>query len=280
MFMLRSILRRRRHSPLLALVVLATVGAAACGSSVSRTDPAPTYPTSSDIALVRIGRDGNLPQLVIGGDGWVYFPSAESPTGGVSTSDSASGFVGSGRVSSRPAAIPAPPEPTPVERRRLTPAGIAIVMDLADELGLLATPGPYEDPGITDMSTTDVTLVDGAGTYVHDASALGFDDETGNRKDLLDFVTAVGDLRSLVGSDNLGPAEAYVPELFAVSIGGAAYSADGPADWPAGVALEEGCIRLPVAEFPTGVAGIYVADVDGTATRITVVPDLPGDDCG
>lgn len=153
-------------------------------------------------------------------------------------------------------------------------------MGLADELGLLATPGPYEDPGVTDMSTTDVTLVDRAGAYVHDAYALGFDDETGNRKDLLDFVTAVGDLQSLVGAENLGPAEAFVPEVFAVSIDGAAYSADGPADWPAGVPVEAGCIRLPVAEFPAGVAGIYVADVDGTATQITVVPDLPGDDCG
>jgi hypothetical protein len=285
----------------IALVAVATMAVAGCGRDAGRSDrstpttsapgtstpgtsapdtsstlPASSYPTDPDVALVTIGRDGNMPTLVIGGDGWVYYPTAESPALGI-TARSAAG-VASERDIARPAAIPPPPAPTPVERRHLTPEGIAIVMGLADQLGLLAPPATYDDPGVTDMSTTEVTLVDRDGTYVHSAYALGFADEGGNRKDLLDFVNAAGDLDTLVGDDNFGAAQAYVPDTFSVSPAPFPAS-EGVVAWPAGVPVEQGCVQLPIDRFPAGVAGIYAADVAGTSTHIAVVPDLPGDAC-
>jgi len=153
------------------------------------------------------------------------------------------------------------------------------VLDLADELGLLAVPGGYEDPGITDVGSTFVTLTDNAGTYEHDAYALGIPEETGNRKNLLDFVDALLDLEGLVGEANLGPAEPYVPALFHVTIVGSFYTEDSENAWPADVPVEEGCVELVVDRFADGVAGVYIAEIEGVETRVSVVPDLPGDSC-
>jgi hypothetical protein len=271
----------RRLLSSLTLVTATTLGLVACASdsdvstkasgstpvSTSTTVPKPSYPTDPDVALITIGRPGELSRVLIGGDGWVYFPADldRSPVLGI--------------IQIAPAAIPPPPAPTGITRRKLTDAGLDAVMAFAAAQGLAATPPEYEDPGVTDMGTTEVTITDSNGTYVHDAYALGFEDETGARKRLLDFVDAAADIETLVGKDEIGPIESYVPTMFVVTVGGSYVDDSAAVDWPSGVPVEAGCIALPVDQFPDGVAGVYFADVDGASTRVLLVPDLPGDDC-
>ena len=271
----------------IALWIACVVGLAACSSGTDSSDPSAaatstptsagttspnsTYPTDGGTALVRIGRPGELPWLIIGGDGWVYSPNgALAGTVHAFSSTAAAGA---------PAAVPPPPAPMPVTRRRLTASGLETVMALAEHLGLLASPPDYPSPGTTDLDSTEVSVTDSNGTYVHDAYALGLTAEAGARKQLLDFVHALSDIEALVGADQIGPAEAYVPTRFVVTTGGSYASSGQPADWPAHLAIDEGCVQLPVDRFPTGVAGLYTATVDGHQIRIAVVPDLPGDFC-
>jgi len=269
-----------RHRPLLAagsvaLLAVSFVGCSSDDSAVSTrrsTSTAIDYPSDPEVALLWLGDSYTAPALVIGGDGWVYAPSGE-PTGAPPTTPG--GFVQT--ADRAPAAVPAPPAPTPFERRRLTKEGIQIVLALAKDKGLLQKQ-EYEVPGITDSPTTTLTVTDSTGTYEHSAYALGYDDEKGNRKDLLDFVSQVNDLADLVGDDNIGPAESYVPARYSVSVNGQFYAGE-PVDWPDGVPVTEGCVELPIDRFAPGVAGLYVAVVNGENSKVAVVPDLPGDAC-
>lgn len=258
-------------------------GGVTSGTSVTVAPITIEYSPAGDDAIVRIGAPEWLPSLVIGGDGWAYQPLADAASDWTSTESRRPSVRPSGRAalpgaSARPAAAPAPPEPTPMARRLLTPAGVQIVLALADELGLLAVPGEYEDPGVTDVGSTYLQLAIADGTFDHSAYALGYVDETGNRRNLEQFVDAVGDLEALVGADNIGPAEPYVPETFAVSVFNG-YSFDDEITWPDGVPIEQGCVALPIDRFPSGVAGLYTVGIDGAPTRISVIPDLPGDGC-
>jgi hypothetical protein len=258
-----------------ALVSVAFVGCSSDDSAVTArrsNSTAIAYPTDPEVALLWLGDGYTAPELVIGGDGWVYAPSGQ-PVDAPPTTPA--GFVQT--AGHAPAAIPAPPAPTPFERRRLTEEGIQIVLAQAKDKGLLQEQ-QYEVPGITDSPTTTLTVTDSTGTYEHSAYALGYDHETGNRKDLFDFVQDVNDLVGLVGDDNIGPAESYVPATYSVSINGSFYAGD-PIDWPDGVPVTDGCIDLPIDRFAPGVAGLYIAEVNGENTRVAVVPDLPGDGC-
>ena len=263
------------------LAVLASVlaiSAASCGSDDGTTsEPVDTiaHPTDPEAAIVRVGAPGWLPSVVIGGDGWLYRPAGHSS--GEARRLAARPLARTGGA--HPAAAPAPPEPTPVERRQLTPEGIQTILAFADGLGLLATPGEYEDPGVTDMGSTYVTISVDGGTYEHVAYALGFEDETGNRRDLETFVEALADIDTLVDPDDIGPAEPYEPDIHAVSIGGTFDTGGLDVTWPSDLSVEEGCVALPADRFADGVAGSYIAIVDGVETRVAVVPDLPGDDC-
>ena len=232
------------------------------------------FPDDPDIAIVRIGFDHSYPTLVIGGDGWAYF-SAEHESDRSSLKPG--GFRSS--ITGRPDMAPAPPEPLPMERRRLTPDGLQIVLDLADDLGLLAPPDTYEDPQITDVGSTFVRLIDDDGTFEHTAHALGYDEEFGDRKRLLDFVEAMEDLERLVGPDNIGPVEPYVPTIYRVANLGSFATEGFPVSWPPDVSVAEGCVQLPVERFPDGPAGFFVAMVDGDPTRVMAIPALPGVIC-
>ncbi|MEO6123764.1 MAG: hypothetical protein ABIR32_08630 [Ilumatobacteraceae bacterium] len=268
-------------STLLVASLLASCGSSDGVTSGTSTKTPPVtigYSANADDAIVRIGAPGWLPSLVIGGDGWAYQPSGDAAdwTSPESMRPPVRPLSLGGSL--RPAVAPAPPQPTPVQRRLLTPSGMQIVLALADELDLLAVPDVYQDPGVTDSGSTFVRLSVAAGTFEHVAYALGFDDEVGNRRNLERFVDAVGDLETLVGADNIGPAEAYVPAVFAVSMYNG-YSFDDEITWPDRVPVEQGCVALPVDRFPFGVAGLYTAEVDGSPARVSVLPDLPGDDC-
>ena len=260
---------------LIALLSAAFVGCSSDDSAVSTrrsTSTAIAHPTDPEVALLWLGDSYTAPALVIGGDGWVYEPSGE-PVDAPPTTPA--GFVRT--AGPAPAAIPAPPAPTPFVRRRLTEEGIQVVLALAKDKGLLQKQ-EYEVPGITDSPTTTLTVTDSTGKYEHSAYALGYDSETGNRKDLSDFVSAINDLAGLVGDDNIGPSDPYIPARYSVTIDGAFYAGE-PVDWPEGVPVTEGCVELPIERFAPGVAGLYIAEVNGENTRVAVVPDIPGDSC-
>jgi hypothetical protein len=269
----------RRVVPTILLATSTAVTLAACGDD---SEPAAaSYPTDPDIAVVRVGYPTNFPAIVIGGDGWAY-TLTDTAADDLDEDGGADGDVeGFARPAGRSAAsiAPAPPEPLPIERRRLTPEGMEIVLAHADELGLLAVPDEYADPQVTDVGSTFVSFTVEAGTFEHEAYALGYVDEKGNRKNLSDFVDEVIDLESLVGADNIGPAEPYAPSLYQVTTQGSFDTEGYDVTWPSDVPVEDGCIELPVDRFPDGPAGTFIAEVNGERVRVFAVPDLPGDDC-
>jgi hypothetical protein len=270
-----------RFVPTIVLATSLAVTFAACGDD---SEPAAaSYPTDPDIAVVRVGYPTDFPDVVIAGDGWAYTLTDAAADGSaddveVGNNGDAEGFVHPAARSALSIA-PAPPEPLPIERRRLTARGIEIVLARADELGLLAVPNEYADPQVTDVGGTFVSFAVDDGTFEHEAYALGYVDETGNRKDLSDFVDEVSDLETLVGADNVGPAEPYAPSLYQVRTQGSFDTEGYDVTWPSDVPVEDGCIELPVDRFPDGAAGTFIAEVNSERIRVFAVPDLPGDDC-
>lgn len=262
-----------RRALLTVVPVVLVLGA--CGSSDSSDSERSTAPTSTvgeqdgpghsndaGVALVSLdaGWEGS-PDLVIGGDRWVYFPAPER--------SEAAGFA---RLA------PLPPEARPFQRRRLTEAGLATVLNEAERLGLLAEPPEYEDPESFDTGSTSVTFDVGDGTFKHVARDLG-GVETGDRNRLATFVEVLDDLEGFVGADQLGPVESWVPERYVVeelTWFDVAETSDAERMWPVGVPIEYGCVELPIEQFPNGVAGLYVAEND---VSVEVAPDLPGDIC-
>lgn len=235
------------------------------GCSGDDSGSAPTRPTGRDDIVVQLG-DGKMPTLLISGDGTVYEQSTAAPRRGA-----ASGRLG---------IAPAPASPAPMIVRQLTEAGLDRVFERADELGLLDPPPEYASVDVTDSSSTYLLLRDDDGTYEHSAYALGYVDEEvdDERQALLDMVHDLTDLDGLVGRDEIGRSQPYMPTTYSVSTD-KAFTEDGQR-WPAGVPLEEGCVELPFDRFPDGVSGTYLyPGDDGDALRVWVVPDLPGDDC-
>ncbi len=134
---------RRLLSTISVLGLLATGCARSdTPSTESGSDPVPaeatTYDDDPDGAVVRIGWADRLPSLVIGGDGWAYFPS------GVDAEPV--GLVDAGALAR---IAPAPPVATPVSRRQSTAEGIDIVLERAADLDLLEVPDEYDAPQVT-----------------------------------------------------------------------------------------------------------------------------------
>ncbi|MBA3289249.1 MAG: hypothetical protein H0U21_14740 [Acidimicrobiia bacterium] len=105
-------------------------------------------------------------------------------------------------------------------RRRITGAGLQTRLRRADELDLLDAVPDYPYPGVTDIGTTTVEISSDRGRLAHAAYARGYERESGARGRLAEFVEERGDLETLVGADNIGPAEPYRPKRYQVSIGG------------------------------------------------------------
>jgi hypothetical protein len=164
-------------------VVTAALVLAACGGSASNgSGPSPPSGAAGEV-VVRVVTEGGfaaesreparLPDLSVFADGRVI---NEGPT---------------------TLEYPGPALPN-LEEFRLTRVGLDLVVDEARAAGLLNDPHPdYGDPGITDQSTTTVTVrVDGTTRQV-DVYALEFDDgltaeQRENRRRLLQFIGFVG----------------------------------------------------------------------------------------
>jgi hypothetical protein len=65
-----------------------------------------------------------------------------------------------------------PPALPSLQVAQLSGAQVERIVDLADDAGLLVDGTEYGEPGISDATTTVVTIVSGGTTYVHEAYAL------------------------------------------------------------------------------------------------------------
>lgn len=264
-------------------VAALTVGTAACGDEETGepTQPGPTdppgsqidHPTDPDEAILVFTRsspwkDGGVPGVVIGGDGKVYLPG--EPGGGAAPQ----------------AVAPPPAGPSPVMVGQLSEEGVQRVLALAAELDLLDHAPEYADVSVTDSGSTSLTITTSAGTVEHVAYALGVMDEEADddRRRFEEFASQLDEFQAFT-DDDPRDLRRYVPETWNIATWGsyAYFDDEVPMLWPDGIDVEEGCVALDIAEFPTGVGGRYVID-NGTADEdddelYAVAPDLPGDRC-
>jgi hypothetical protein len=194
-----------RRSFLFALLGAPTIASlvAACGSDHvdPGTDTTYVLPTGPNEVVLRIAYEGGfvtpdtlfarLPNLLITGDGRVFTPAAI------------------------PEIYPGPLV-MPMMVGTITATGLQRLMKAADEARLIGFVADYELPegvGIADAPDTVVTLTVNGTTYTHRAYALGIDEPTtATRERLATFVTAAGDLATLVGAENLGDAVSFTPD--------------------------------------------------------------------
>lgn len=244
------------------------------------------YPTDADTAVIRVGyRNGfvaqgtafvDLPTVLVAGDGTVYSPAPV------------------------PAIYPGPLV-SPLEVRTITPAGIAELLRLADEAGLL---GPIPDYtaelNIADAPDTVVRITTDAGTFEHSAYALGMtidsagnptDESTPARRALAAFVAQLTGLEATVGADALGTSSIFEPTTYRLqssvideaSLSG--YDVEPTlVDWPSatGLALADAatCATL-TAEASGGVfddaTSLTFFRDGGVLYSLAVAAGLPGD---
>ena len=232
------------------------------GGSTPSSTPA-VDPALLDTQVIRVSLSPThnvMPSIVVGASGTVYFLEQAA---------------GQTRAAQAPdVRQPPPPAPQPMMTRRLTPRGLEMVLRRADELGLF-TAREYQQAMVTDQATTYVELTRGRSTLVHEVYALGFDgtESDPDRNAVLTFVRELSDLDALVGSE-VGPATRYLSTTFLVRD---AYGdvPSSPTPWPQ-IAVQHGCVRLPLAAFQLPVEGTYATD---EGTTLAVLPALPGGPC-
>ena len=255
---------------------------AACGGDDDENDPGATppydLPQGADDVVLRVAYEGGyvavetlfvaLPTLLITGGGRVF------------------------TVAAIPEIYPGPLV-TPLMVGTISPAGLQALMAAADEARLIGFVADYEIPagmGISDAPDTAVTLTVNGNTYTHRAYALGFDGSQTPTRDRLDsFVTAVGDLATLVGASELTDPEEYVPERYrfrAMVTDPAQWNDLEPTivEWPteSGLALSAGaeCAVLDAAT----IGGLFTEarqntlfQEGDTVYQLAVAAVLPGD---
>ncbi len=192
--------------------------------------------TTAEMAFAR------MPTLLVMGDGTAFRPGAQL------------------------AIYPGPLLPA-IERGRIADDVMATLMQSAADRGLLTTPAPdylAGQPPVADVGSTVVRLAAGPGeSVVHDAYALGFDDETAAaRQNLADFVTEAL-------SATFDEATLYQPArygIWAQSVNPAEFGTD-PA--PTVVPWPVATVALAAATSCTIVEASAVAGVFDEATQLT-----------
>ncbi|HET6953553.1 MAG TPA: hypothetical protein VFI47_24460 [Acidimicrobiales bacterium] len=279
---------------LMSLAALAALAWPACGGddSVSTGDEPPastttapdagdrTDPPAGGDAVIEIRDEGGFvspqqqfampPRLVITGDGRLV-------QGGVTT-----------------AIFPGPLVP-PLTQRTISDEGVAHLLDLAEEKGLLANVD-YARPGnIMDAPDTVVAITAGGTTYEHRAYALGLagdgTEDDPARAALAEFVSEA-EAFAVSGDAALGGEEPYVADAYLVrastvdpneSQGGVSPTVvDWPAEMPVRLADAEEC-----AEVPAAVLAPLVEDANqltffaegGTTYAVSVMPRIAGRTC-
>jgi hypothetical protein len=196
------------------------------------------------------------------------------------------------------AVFPGPLVPQHVEQT-ITPEGVDLLLATAEGAGLFRDVDYDADPFIADASTATVTIVESDNTWIHEASALGLGtspdggEASADRVALAEFVVALGDLPSLVGEENLGEPETYVPgayQVIAQPTDGATFEPQ-PTEvpWPSGtgIGLAEIAATGECVALERGVVGDLFDTAheltffveDGVTYQVVVRPDYPGQTC-
>jgi hypothetical protein len=115
-----------------------------------------------------------------------------------------------------------PPALPSLQVAQLSESQVERIVDVADDAGLLVDGIEYGEPGISDATTTVVTIVDGDTTYVHEAYALagagsdsegslpGLDDAAIDaRKVLTSFITEATTIAGEAADAEIWEPEAY-----------------------------------------------------------------------
>jgi hypothetical protein len=160
-----------------------------------------THPTGAEDVVLKLSYEGgfvpagyafvNTPALLVSGDGRVFTP----------------GII--------PAIFPGPLLPT-VMVRSINEDGLQAMLGVAQRAGLLAAPPDYTGgENVADASNTVLTINAADGTVVHSAYALGTGNpESGARQHLLDATTALSDVETAAGAENLGIDQPFVPTTY------------------------------------------------------------------
>ncbi|MGB8859971.1 MAG: hypothetical protein WCC60_11980 [Ilumatobacteraceae bacterium] len=272
-----------RRSFLAALIGTPALAAllAACGDD-SHSASEYSVPNDADAVVLRVTYEGgfvpagtafvNLPTLLVSGDGRAFRPGPMTEQ------------------------FPGPLLPAVLERA-ITSEGIQRILHLADDAGLLAEPPDYSLPEgdmVADASDTVVTLTVNGTTYVHRANALGIDSPDGfgstpARDNLEKFVTLIADLEKVVGADNLGVEQPFVPVHYrfqAMVVDPTQWTDPAPTvvEWPAatGVTLADAtqCATIDAATSETvfqNATQLTFFQEAGLVYQVVAVGVLPGD---
>lgn len=145
---------------------------------------------------------------------------------------------------------------TPLTTGRLSPGQLRELISRAKHDGLAGREPDYvvDEPSVTDMGTTEVTLdIDGA-TRRHQAYALGLGDERGPRKVLADFVRFAEGSAMPVASSNVEPSEVVVTS-YRVRKGDSLDVKPTKQPWPVGAgSLKDGKCQL--VDDPAAIAAL------------------------
>lgn len=274
----RSPRPRRRAIPLAAALVLL----AACGddesAEIPSTEPPTTeVPTTTEPAapehVVQTGTDDIVVSFAVGG-GLVTELAAFQDTPSIVVTGDGRVIVRSAGSDDGPALLPE------LTVRTISPDGIQALIAAADDAGLLRDVEYESSQTIADAGTTTVVVAADGETWTHSVYALGFyepidrvsPDAAADQMALESFVDQLVDLESLVGADQLGPAEPYVPDTYLIAavpiedpsdLGGGVEFAF--ADWPA-----DASVRLADAPTCTPVDAAAVAGLLESAGLFTV----------
>src|SRR6056297_1894491 len=311
----RTMQRIRNPRTALALLAVGALALAACGddstddagSDTGSTLPPVTEPNGDTNGDANGDANGDGYERPTGADEVVV---EYSEVGGFTTREFAfqrtpNLLVSGGNEVFRPGAqiaiYPAPLLPA-VQVQEITDDGVQNLLAAADAAGLFADI-EYEDPtNIADATTARVVINANGETWVHEAYALGLSgpggaggESTPERQALADFVTGLGDLATVVGSDNLAAeAELFEPEEFAIEAIPVedldAYGGDEAeptvVPWPAdaGVSLTVAttCTLVPaegVADTFADANQLTFFDDAGAVYQVLVRPVLPGGGC-
>jgi hypothetical protein len=247
----------------IAFAAVAALLLAACGGS---------SPERRDVAVVRVVTSGGFaaesrqpaqpPQLSVFGDGRVI-------TIGPTTLE-----------------YPGPALPN-LQEFRLTRTGLAHVIDGARDAGLLDDPPPdFGDPGVTDQSTTTVTVSVDERTRRVNVYALGFSDgltrdQRENRARLDRFIQLAADPHALLPFVVPASERRYEPGALAVLVRPSDATDGDVHAWPLGDLAGTDCVVLTGGDVTTAVQAERTAregdawESAGATYTVTFRPLLP-----
>ena len=182
--------------------------------------------------------------------------------------------------------------------RSITPAGVEALMVAARDAGMFDQVSYDAESNIADASTATLVIDHDGQTYRHEAYALGAggfpgdgSEQSPERQAFAAFAEQLTDLAKLVGAENLGPDETFVPDAYQV-IAFPAGDLSGLdieptlVKWPTSTGVVLGdladCVEVPradVADLFESATQLTFFVEDGVTYGVVPRPVLPGRPC-